>query len=425
MSITYNYLRIAKTPSTHNSGNSRLPRHQPFVSFCHWNDFCITPAITHFLFFLFFLAGMSSSCYVYVAEISTPSSRGFLSAIGPVFVSLGVLTVYSLGYVTDWKVIAFVCAAAAVITFLATLVLPESPSWLATNGSLTEATNALMWFRKDQATTDTEMADILETVKISRNSKPRSVKEMFFYCKREAVWKPLTILLIFFIFQELSGIYIVLYYAVDFFHNVGAFYNDYVASIMVGSLRLLVSILGAVCIQKFSRKLMASTSGLFMALAMAAASLYEFLYSDVEFGSRPLPWIPLVSILVNVSASMLGMLQLPWLMIGELFPLAVRGVMGGIISSLAYLFIFMTVKFYPTMIHKLQVDGIMLLFAVSALLAALFAVLYLPETKDKTLFQIERSFTKTESGESKENLPSSIITQNIPTVSLSVECRRI
>lgn len=381
------------------------------------------------MFFSFFVClGMSSSCYVYVAEISTPTSRGFLSAIGPVFVSLGVLIVYCLGYVTDWKVIAYVCSATAVLTFIATLFLPESPSWLATNGSVKEATKALMWFRKDQATTDSELADILETVKISRNSKPRSLREMFCYCKRSAVWKPFLILLTFFIFQEMSGIYIVLYYAVDFFNHVGAFYNDYVASIMVGSLRFLVSIVGAACIQHFRRKIMATTSGILMAVSMAAAAIYEHFYSTWPFEQRPMAWIPLVSILVNVSASMLGMLQLPWLMIGELFPLAVRGTMGGLISSLAYLFIFITVKFYPTIMSSLQIDGTMWLFSAASVLAAIFVLLYLPETKDKSLFQIERAFTKNESGESKENLPSSIITQQnviVPTVSLAVECKKI
>lgn len=368
---------------------------------------------------------MSSCCYVYVAEISTPSSRGFLSAIGPVFVSLGVLIVYCLGYVTDWKAIAFVCASTALLTFAATLILPESPSWLAANGSLNEATNALMWFRKDQSSTDAELADILETVKISRNSKPRSLKEMFFYCKRGAVCRPLLILVIFFALQELSGIYIVLYYSVDFFHKVGAFYDDYLASIMVGSLRFLASILGAVCIQHFRRKTMATTSGLLMTIAMACGTAYEHFYTNEMSDHRPYSWVPLVSVLLNVSASMLGMLQLPWMMIGELFPLAVRGIMGGIISSLAYLFIFLTVKFYPTIVENLRMDGTMLLFSVAALLAAVFSFLYLPETKDKSLFEIERTFTKCESGESKENLPSSIITQSVPTISAIVDRKEV
>ncbi|XP_065214994.1 facilitated trehalose transporter Tret1-like isoform X2 [Planococcus citri] len=370
--------------------------------------------------------GMSSSCYVYVAEISTPSSRGFLSAFGPVFVSLGVLAVYSLGYILDWKTLAFICSITAALSFVAILFLPESPSWLATNGSLDEATKALLWFRKDQSATDNELADILETVKISRNTKPRSVKELVQYCRRGAVWKPFLILVAFFVFQELSGIYIVLYYAIDFFDRAGTHFNDYIASIMVGSLRFLVSIVGAVCIQHFSRKIMATTSSLFMSISMAVAAMYEHWYSEMEIDARPLVWIPLVSILINVSASMLGMLQLPWLMIGELFPLTIRGTMGGLVSSLAYLFIFVTVKFYPAMLQHLKVDGTMWMFSIASFLAIFYVMACLPETKDKTLFQIERAFMKSESGESKENLPSSIITQNtVPTISISVECKRI
>lgn len=372
-------------------------------------------------YFNIIFPGMASSCYVYVAEISTPSTRGFLSAIGPVFVSFGVLIVYSLGYIINWKAIAFVCAAVAVLTFAATLFVPESPSWLATNGSLKEATVALQWFRRDRASTEAELADILETVKISRNSKPRTTKEMLLLCRRSSVWKPLTILMVFFALQELSGIYVVLYYAVDFFHNVGVFFNDYVASIMVGTLRFLVSIVGAVCIQFFNRKIMATWSGVIMAATMAVAAFYEHMYATMQFEYRPMAWIPLVGILLNVSASMLGMLQLPWLMVGELFPLAIRGIMGGIVTSFAYLFIFVTVKFYPLLMNNLKVDGSMWLFCAASIAAAVFAAFYLPETKDKTLYEIERAFLQSQNGDSKDNLRNSIITQSIPTISLDIE----
>lgn len=368
---------------------------------------------------------MASSCYVYVAEISVPTSRGFLSAVGPVFVSLGVLIVYSLGYVMDWKSVAFICACTGIITFMATLSLPESPAWLATNGALNEATKALTWFRQDQAAVDSELADILETVKVTRNSKPRSFSEVFRYYKKREVWKPFLILITFFVFQELSGIYIVLYYAVDFFRQTGTYYNDYVASIMVASLRFIVSIIGAICIQQFSRKLMATSSSFLMAVTMFGAAMYEHWYSQVEFNVRPFAWIPLVSILISVSASMLGMLQLPWLMIGELFPLTIRGVMGGFVSSLAYLFIFLTVKFYSTFITYLKLDGTMWLFSGASFFAMFFAIFYLPETKDKTLFEIERTFKKSDASDSKENLPSNIITQKIPTVSMTVDCKQV
>ena len=56
---------------------------------------------------------MAATCYVYLAEISRPSERGMMAALGPVCVSLGVLMVYSMGYFMDWHVACVVCAAMA------------------------------------------------------------------------------------------------------------------------------------------------------------------------------------------------------------------------------------------------------------------------------------------------------------------------
>lgn len=123
--------------------------------------------------------------------------------------------------------------------------------------------------------------------------------------------------------------------------------NEYVASIWVACMRLVMSLLGALAIQKLNRTTLACMSGVGMFLAMLAAGFYEHLFSALPPSSRPLPWVPLACFLVHVCVSMLGYLQLPWIMTGELFPLRARGAMGGIVSSLAHLLIFTSVKTYP------------------------------------------------------------------------------
>lgn len=340
--------------------------------------------------------GMGSSCYMYVAEISLPSSRGFLSSLGPVFVSFGVLSVYFLGYVTTWKTIAVVCAVFALISAAVICYIPDSPCWLAAKGRIDEATEALDWLHgTNSSAADREIADILESVKIShKTNRVQTVKQFLRKCVQPEVWKPFLILVTFFILQELTGMYAVLYYAVDFFRKTGTSLNDYVASILVGVLRFLFSIIGSFCIQRFPRKRLASLSGLLMAAAMAFGAFYESKYGIIDTAYRPYSWIPLACILLNVSASTLGMLQIPWLMIGELFPLSVRGIMGGLVCSLAYLFIFATVKFYPNAERVLNTAGIMMLFSIASLLAGLYALTLLPETKDKSLNEIEQTFVK-------------------------------
>lgn len=340
---------------------------------------------------------MSSACYVYVAEVSLAKHRGVLSSFGPIFVSVGVLIVYSLGSVMPWQVVSILCAVTSFVSFLSVNLTPESPSWLASKGRVADAGKSLMWLRRRASLADKELAEILNTLQTTGtdatagggSSRLRPAVKDF---TSPAVWKPFVILVCFFVLQEASGIYIILYYAVNFFQVAGSTLDNNVASIAVALLRLIMSVTGSVCIQHMNRRTMAMASAVLMAVSMAACGAYESLYGSLPMEDRPCGWVPLVCILFNVSASMLGMVPLPWMMIGELFPLKVRGIMGGLVPSLGYFFIFVTVKISPGLMTALHTDQIMWLFAGAAGLAACFVGAYLPETRGKSLLQIEKLF---------------------------------
>ncbi|XP_054278714.1 facilitated trehalose transporter Tret1-2 homolog [Macrosteles quadrilineatus] len=335
--------------------------------------------------------GMGAACYVYVAEISLPEHRGFLSAFGPIFVSLGVLLVYSFGYMFSWQVASAVCAVFAGISAFVMSLIPESPSWLLAHSKEKKARQAIVWFRGDNDQAAQELADLSESLR-EKNAENEGRGNQWGQFLSPSVWKPFLILITFFAFQEGSGLYIMLYYAVNFFQESGSTMNKYVLCIIVASVRLVMSVVGTVAIKKFNRRTMACVSGAGMALSMGVAGSYEFLYGRFEVASRPLPWLPQACIVANVCASMLGMLQLPWVMIGELFPTAVRGIMSGVVSSLAYFFIFVIVKVYPQCLRVLGVHGMMFTFAGISLLAIFYVVLFLPETQGKTLLEIEARF---------------------------------
>jgi len=332
---------------------------------------------------------MSSACYVYVAEVSLAKHRGVLSAFGPIFVSVGVLIVYSLGSIMPWQIVAILCALTSLLSFLAVNLTPESPSWLASKGRVADAGKSLMWLRRRPSVADKELAEILNT--LDADDGKGSAATMRDYAA-PAVWKPFLILVCFFLLQEASGIYIILYYAVNFFQVAGSTMNNHLASVVVALLRLIMSVTGSVCIQHLNRRTMAITSAALMAVSMAACGAYEYRYEELPVEDRPYNWVPLVCILFNVGVSMLGMVPLPWMMIGELFPLKVRGIMGGVVPSLAYFFIFVTVKISPGLMTALDTDHIMWLFAGAAAVAACFVAVFLPETRGKSLLQVEKLF---------------------------------
>lgn len=332
---------------------------------------------------------MGAVCYVYVAEISQPQHRGFLSAFGPIFVSLGVLLVYSFGYLLRWQITSAACAGFAVLSGAVITFIPESPTWLMSKGEEKKARRAIVWFRGDNEQADDEMTSLSDAISCQPSSTNINYCKQFF---EPSVWKPFLILLGFFIFQEGSGLYIILYYAVNFFQESGSTWDKYVLSIIVAFVRLIMSIIGTICIKNFNRRTMAIVSGFGMAVSMGVAGCYEYLYANVDVAERPAPWLPQLCIVANVCASMLGMLQLPWVMIGELFPTSVRGIMGGVVSSLAYVFIFTVVKVYPAFISAFDLYIMMWIFAAVSLGVIAYVLAFLPETQGKTLLQIEMQF---------------------------------
>ncbi|XP_025421187.1 facilitated trehalose transporter Tret1-like isoform X2 [Sipha flava] len=347
--------------------------------------------------------GMSSACYVYVAEVSLAKHRGVLSAFGPIFVSIGVLFVYSLGAIMPWQIVSILCVLTSFLSFLTVNLIPESPSWLASKGRVTDAGKALMWLRRKPSVADKELAEILNTLSVNGDGgggggggegaeRTAAAGPRLRDFLAPAVWKPFLILVCFFVLQEASGVYVILYYAVNFFQVAGSTLDNNLASIMVALLRLIMSITGSICIQHLNRRTMAITSAVLMAVSMAACGTYQLMYSALDVDDRPFSWVPLVCILFNVSVSMLGMVPLPWMMIGEMFPLNVRGIMGGLVPSLGYFFIFITVKVSPGLMSALETDQIMWLFAAAAAVAACFCFAFLPETRGKSLHQVEQLF---------------------------------
>lgn len=330
---------------------------------------------------------MSTVSYIYVAEITTPEKRGVLSALGPGLVSTGIFIVYFLGAFVHWRKVAAICAGVSLLTPFLMYFVPESPLWLASKGQMKEAYNAMFWLRQSN---NTAQQELMEFTKDRKVGETMSFKQKMGLFKRKSVLKPFALLIVFFIFQEMSGIYVILYYAVDFFKSVGTSVNEFTASIIVGGVRVFMGAVGACLINSFRRKTLAAVSGLLLGMTMLGAAVCDSLNGP--------PLVKLGCILLHVSFSMVGFLQLPWIMSGELYPQDIRGVMSGATSCCAYVLIFFNIKTYPQMEYLLTSNGTLYSFGIFALLGAAYCILFLPETKGKTLAEIMKQFE----GEKKE-----------------------
>lgn len=104
-------------------------------------------------------------------------------------------------------------------------------------------------------------------------------------------------------------------------------------------------------------------------------------------------WVPLLCIGTHVGASMIGFLTLPWVMTSELYPLRFRGSLGGLTTSIVQVLTFAMIKTYPDLNTVIGLEFTMWIFAATGLLGAIFALTILPETRGRSLDDIEMKFT--------------------------------
>lgn len=282
------------------------------------------------------------------------------------------------------------CAVFPVVAIIITsTILPESPIWLRDRGRMDEAYDILKRFRGIPAT-----SEIPEDLKAEIQLRPQRKKQNYMkhLLKRSSV-VPFTIMLIYFIFQQFSGLFVIVYYAVNITKDAGVKIDAYLGAILIGFTRLLASVLVASISKRFGRRLPSIISGSGMTFFMGTLSIYLYLlsrgYSIPDGGV-----IPVICISMYIFTSTLGFLVVPFAMIGEIFPARVKDTLTGATTCLAYIVSFITVKTYPDMLVIFGKHGVFMFYALVSLLGTIFVLMFLPETKGKTLREIEEIYCK-------------------------------
>ncbi|XP_033231850.1 facilitated trehalose transporter Tret1-like [Belonocnema kinseyi] len=356
------------------------------------------------IFFGRVLAGLAtalatSPAIVYITEVARPELRGALMSFGPTLASFGMLLAYLMGAFVSWRLVAWFSIIFAVFPlFLIQIVVPESPVWLVSKGRFEDARKSLEWFYrleepgKVAAGLEAQFTTIMKENEIRLSDQRRS-KHGGFSTKLRAFlkptgWKPMFILFMFFLFQQFSGIYITLFYAVNWFDGVQV--DAYVASILVGLTRFLCSMVNTVLLRRCKRRVLCIISGFGMAICMSVSGYFKM---KIEEGSTEGNWVPVLCLLLYVCTSMIGMLTIPWTMTAELFPTEIRHIAHSISYSMANMLMFGAVQSYFGLIEFLGAPHrLHWFFAGVSLGAAVFVWLLLPETHGKKLSEIEEYF---------------------------------
>uniref|UniRef100_A0A1B6KCL1 Major facilitator superfamily (MFS) profile domain-containing protein n=2 Tax=Graphocephala atropunctata TaxID=36148 RepID=A0A1B6KCL1_9HEMI len=363
---------------------------------------------------------------VFTAEVADSTIRGVLVTGTSASIACGVVIVYILGALlkSQWQVVALICAAfPALTTVLLYFLVPETPVWLISKNRLEEATASLM--RINRASSPAQVKEEMQALTDqARSNQKRSLAftATLKALTRPEAYKPLVIMNTFFFFQQFTGTFVVIFYAVDVVKEAGVTMNPFVVTVVIGLTRLVFTFLAAYLSKRFGRRPPSIVSGVGMAVSLLTLATYLYLqpsHSEVAplarvgggnitmeilnttsttatliTSSESVSYLPLTMLMLYILTSTIGFLTLPWSMIGEVYPSQVRGIASGLTTCMAYGISFFVLKMYPYMKEVLDKHGVFYFFGTMACLGTLFVIFFLPETEGKTLQEIEMQFIK-------------------------------
>lgn len=357
----------------------------------------LATATSHFLILVGrVVAGISvgliaAPAQVLLAEIAEPRLRGLLIGAPFVSYSMGILLVYALGSYFHWRHVAWAGTILPLMSFVAIMFMPETPVFLARNNKLKQASRALTWLRGCPIQAKRELQQLVDRTKTETEESAN--QSLWQTLTKVSLIKPLIIINGFHILQILSGTYLVVFYAVDIISDMGGSdINSLQAAVLTAAVRLAFTFLYCFLLLMMPRRMMVIGSGIGSGISCLAIAI--FMYIRLDAVKTPIDtYVAATFILIYIGTNT-GFMTMPGIMIGELLPAKIRGRIAGNLFTIFNLLLFGVAKgfLYAKQIFKTQ--GLFLIFGIASFGASLLLYLMLPETKGRTLHDIEDYFQR-------------------------------
>jgi facilitated trehalose transporter len=331
---------------------------------------------------------------------SEPKYRGFLLATITLSISFGILLCHIMGTFLHWKTIALLSATLLPCFVLFVLLLvPESPSWLLTQHRIREAEEAFLWLRggSEEAVGELEglkrKHDAMKKEEDAENVENDSMLKLKINISKPEFYKPLGIILLCFLVMQFSGVNSVAFYTVSLMKSITGPGNEYFSMIIIDTVRVFASFVACILLKIYYRRTLLMVSGVGTSLSMIAVAVCMYLHKHHE-DKGYLSWLSMGFLMAYICFISGGLFAMPWILQGEMLQQATRGITSGLTTCFNFIFFFIVVKTFVQLSATLETYGLFMIYAIIALIGTIFLYFILPETKNKTLQQIEEGFSK-------------------------------
>ncbi len=357
-----------------------------------------------------FLAGIgigaaSVMAPAYIAEIAPPRSRGRLGGLQQLFITIGIFVALAVGLAMSraaggaandlwagfpaWRWMFLAELVPAALYGLAALRLPESPRYLVAQGRETEAQRVLQGFTGlGDREVDDEVGRLRTSIGAHATSSLRDLRGHALGL-RPIVWIGLGVAALI----QLSGINAVFVYSTSLWESVGFTESEALTmSLVTAGVNIAVTVVAILLADRFGRRPMLAAGSVGMAVSLAVTA-FAFGQATTSASGElvfPLAWAMTALVAVNLMVVSFGLTWGPlgWVLLGEMFPPAIRATALAVATAVQWLVNYAVTRSFPVVSEAWGLPATYGAFAAVSAFAVFFVLRFLPETKGRSLDQM-------------------------------------
>lgn len=328
---------------------------------------------------------------MYISEIASAKLRGLFGNCNQLFITIGVFIadlfgVSFNGYIVPYWVVAL-CMAFLVFVFEVLMLFTyETPRWLFSKGKEFEGIHVLKVLRGPNANISKEIDRIRHSVR-----KTYSFREQLIEFKNRSVYLPFIIVLFLMFFQQFSGINAAVFFASTIFTEMK--FTPEVANLIalgaVGATQIIATFIAVILVDFLGRRILLLASG--FGMAVSSLMFFVFFIFDDKY-NRTIGPLGIVGMVVFIASFSLAWGPIPWSMMSELLPNRVRSLAGSIATFTNWTFAAIVTVAFNDYQKKITPEFAWLSFAIIMVGSIVFVFLFVPETKGRTLEEIQEHF---------------------------------
>ncbi|CAH1106553.1 unnamed protein product [Psylliodes chrysocephalus] len=333
----------------------------------------------------------------YVGEISENSNRGTLGSVFGIMNSLGHFLVFAVGPLVSIKTFAYMLMVPVSLFFVTFIpFIPESPYYFLSKNNIKEAEDSLKKIRCN-GNVEKEFLGLQDIVKEAKDNKV-TLKDLF---SSAATKKGLLVCCGLLFFQQSLGIGVILTYLQPILEASGNAVPSNVASLLIGIIQVISCTAASFVVDSLGRKILLHVSSVGCSISLFALGTY-FILNENNYNLESVFWLPLASLIIYYTCFNFGYATIPWSLCGELFSINVKSLCASIASSVCLIVSFLVTLLFPLLRDAFGMGGVFCVFGALGVLASIFVILLVPETKGKSFQEIQNELSGKQKNNSKD-----------------------